>query len=111
MFLDEQQESGSWQRTTVTVCDGTTWVFLAPWGTGYLFLYDEVRPMGGGRTLRELSLLAPDGPRYRRKVVSSGEEPLGGAAAIAGDGVLTVAVLRGSLAVLRIAPPPPAGRR
>jgi hypothetical protein len=111
IFLDEQQPSGAFARTTVTVCDGTTWLFLAPWGRGYLFLYDDVRPMGGGRTLAELSLLAPDGPRYRRTVISSGEEPLWAAAALAGDGVLTVAVLRESLAVLRITPPPPAGRR
>jgi hypothetical protein len=111
VLLYEQQAGGGFARTTVTICEGTSALFLEPWGRGWLFLYDEVRTLGGGRTLSEVSVLAPDGPRYRRRAVSSGDGPVEGlSAALRGD-ALEVAVLRGELSILRVTPPPPGAGR
>lgn len=106
IILREQNSNDGFTGTTVTICDGTRMLFLSPWGRGYLFLYDERRALGGGREASELSLLAMAGPRYHKKVLSSGGEPLSSMAALLRGDVLEVLVLRGDeLRLLRVALP------
>ncbi len=76
-----------------------------------LFLYDEARPMGAGRSVHELSLLAPGtgwGPaahRYRKMVLLSGDEPISSFSAVEVEGSLYVLVHQGSLKLLRLGLP------
>jgi hypothetical protein len=89
------QEDSSPSRTTVTVSAGTKGVQLLPpadreqsrmgateepRADTLLFLYDDTRRLGGGRSQYELSLLAPAkwglGHKYRRVVLLSGTDPI-----------------------------------
>jgi hypothetical protein len=98
----ETDETGSFSRITVTMADGTRSLFCAPWHGGFLFLYDETRPLGGGRSACDLSLLAPAGARYQKLVLSTGSAPLQGLSAVLFDGALYVLALRQDLALLRV---------
>jgi len=98
----ETGEAGRFSRITVTMADGTRSLFCAPWKGGFLFLYDETRPLGGGRSACDLSLLAPAGARYQKLVLSTGSAPLQGLSAVLLDGALYVLALRQDLALLRV---------
>ncbi len=75
-------------RVLVTLSEGTNTVaVLQPAQTSssrgdpadrLLFLYDETRPLGGGKAAYDLSLLAPlwGGRRYRRIVLDSADRPI-----------------------------------
>lgn len=105
--LWEEQQGGRFSRTTVTVCEGTRELFLAPWGHGYLIVYDERVSLGAGREVSQVSLLAPSGPRYRKKILSRGEQPVAGMACLQRGSELEVLTLRGEqLALLRVVLPP-----
>ena len=49
LALWEEQPGGRFSRTTVTVCEGTREVFLAPWRHGYVIIYDEQLSQGAGQ--------------------------------------------------------------
>lgn len=98
----ETSRPGEMSRVTVTMTDGTRSLFCAPWKAGFLFLYDETRPLGGGKSACDLSLLAPVGTRYQKLVLSSGSAPLAGLAAVVLDGALYVLALRQDLTLLRV---------
>jgi hypothetical protein len=98
----ETDETGSFTRTTVTMADGTRSLFCAPWNGGFLFLYDETRPLGGGKSACDLSLLAQVGARYQKVVLSTGSAPLLDLSAVLLDGALYVLALRQDLALLRV---------
>ncbi len=98
----ETVETGRFSRATVTMADGTRSLFCAPWNKGFLFLYDETRPLGGGRSACDLSLLAPVGTRYQKIVLSTGSAPLLGLSAVLLDGALYVLALRQELSLLRV---------
>lgn len=94
IFLHEENEAADFARTTVTICDGTRMLFLAPWGRGYIFLFDERRALGGGREAAELSMLAPVGARYRKQVLASGKSAFDGVAAVLRGDTLHVLALQ-----------------
>jgi hypothetical protein len=101
-FFRETDETGSFSRITVTMADGTRSLFCAPWNGGFLFLYDETRPLGGGKSACDLSLLAPVGARYQKVALSTGSAPLLDLSAVLLDGALYVLALRQELALLRV---------
>lgn len=116
------------QRTLVTMCEGTNAVALLPAagsgagdasaggqagrigsrGDGLLFLYDDARPVGGGKLLHALSLLSPGpglGPsarRYHRLILQSGTEPITGFSALEVADALYVLVHQDGLKLLRL---------
>lgn len=111
LFL--HQESGgaqSFSSQTVTVCDGTSAVALLPGGTEstFLFLFDEARTVGAGRTDWQLSLVAPGsllgvrGSRYRKAVLASGDLRIEGFAAARTADALYVLLSQGTLKLLRV---------
>jgi hypothetical protein len=100
----------SFSSQTVTVCDGTSGVALLPGGTEstFLFLFDETRTVGAGRTEWQLSLVAPGnllgvpGARYRKAVVASGDLRIEGFAAARTADALYVLLSQGNLRILRV---------
>ncbi len=101
---------GRFSSITVTVCDGTGSVALLPGRTDGTFaiLFDETRDTGGGKTLSQLSLVAPgemtggQGTRYRKTVLSSGEARINAFAALKAAGALFVLISREDLRLLRL---------
>jgi len=98
------------RRTTVTICDGTNGLFLAPVDGGWLVVYDEVKPAPLGRWVWELAVLAPEPrtvgrPRYRRGLLTSGEEPITGFRTLIDGGALFVLEMRGGLRLLKVPRP------
>ena len=97
-------------RTTVTLCDGTgTAIVLPPHRRGgFLFLFDEIRRAGAGSTDHQLSLLAPArligglGSRYEKSVVLSGPEPIEGFAASETPDALYILAVQGTLKLIRV---------
>ena len=107
------QETGTEGRfsiSTVTLCDGTKQVALLPGGSesSIAVVFDETHPAGAGRTDYQVSLIAPGsllggwGGRYRKAVVTSGESPIDGLAAVRTPGALYVLVSQGDLKLFRI---------
>ena len=102
--------SGTFSTSTVTVCDGTDSVVLLPGQSDATFLvvFDEVRAVGGGRFVSQVSLIAPGsllgarGSRYRKAVLSSSEARIDGFAAARTTDALYVLVSQGSVKLLRI---------
>jgi hypothetical protein len=101
-LFQQTQDPQRFTRMTVTMALGTTALFCAPWAGGHLFLYDETRPLGGGKAASDLSLLAPDGVRYRKQIISTGSAPLLSVSAVLVDGVLYVLALRQDLTLMRV---------
>ena len=108
--------------TLVTMSEGTTAVSLLPLasnaapgagaagerGDRLLFLYDDARRLGGGKSLHELSLLAPGsgwgpaGRMYRRIILLSGTEPIMGFSAVETADSLYVLVHQDGLKLLKL---------
>jgi hypothetical protein len=94
----------------VTVCDGTDTVALLPGQSDstFLIVFDEVRAVGGGRFVSQVSLIAPGsllgarGSRYRKAVLWSGDARIDGFAAARTPDALYVLVSQGSVKLLRI---------
>ena len=112
LFLHQAYEaSGAFSTVTVTVCDGTSSVALLPGASdsSFLFLFDETRSAGAGRTVYQLSLVAPGsllgarGPRYRKAVLAAGDLRIDGFAAARTADALYVLLSQGNLRLLRIA--------
>jgi len=101
-LFQQTQDPQRFTRVTVTMALGTTALFCAPWAGGHLFLYDETRPLGRGKAASELSLLEPDGARYRKQVLSTGSAPLLSVSAVLVDRVLYILALRQDLALMRV---------
>jgi len=106
----ENAPGGGFSSATVTVCDGTETVALLRGQTDatLLVLFDEVRSLGAGRTVSEISLIAPGsllggrGTRYRKAIVCSGDSNIDGFAAVRTADALYVLVSQGDLKLLRI---------
>jgi hypothetical protein len=106
LLLERAAGEAGFRQTTVTVCDGTSSLFLAWSPSGWVFVYDEVKPAPLGRWVWELGVLSPEPrtvgrPRYRRSVVSSGSEPIAGFRATIAEGSLFVLEQRGLLRLLK----------
>ena len=75
----------------------------------FLFLFDETRTISAGRTVYQLSLVAPGsllgahGTRYRKAALASGDVRIDGFAAARTPDALYVLVSQGNLKLLRIA--------
>jgi hypothetical protein len=106
----ENAPGGVFSSATVTVCDGTQTVALLRGQTDATFrvLFNEVRSLGAGRTVSEISLIAPGsllggrGTRYRKAIVCSGDSSIDGFAAVRTADALYVLVSQGDLKLLRI---------
>jgi hypothetical protein len=110
LLLERSAGERTFRRTTVVICDGTNGVFLAWTPSGWLFVYDEVKPAPLGRWTWELCLLAPQPravgrPRYRRGVLSTGSREISGFRALLDDGSLFVLEMRDGLRLFKTAVP------
>jgi hypothetical protein len=110
LLLERAPGATEFHTTTVTVCDGTSGLFLAWTPAGWLFVYDEVKPAQLGRWVWELAVLSPGPkvagrPRYRRAVLSSGSTPITGVRAVVAGGSLFVLETREVLTLMKIALP------
>jgi hypothetical protein len=106
LLLERDAAGGSFRRTTVTVCDDTNSLFLAWTPSGWLFVYDEVKPAPLGRWVWELCLLSPEPravgrPRYRRSVLTSDSQQLMGFRAFVEGSSLFVLEMRDGLRLLK----------
>jgi hypothetical protein len=106
----EKDAGGAFSSETVTVCDGTGTVALLP-GRGdssFLFLFDETRSLGAGRSVSQISLIAPGsllgtgGPRYRKGILATGEAKIDGFAAARTANSLYVLLSQGDVKLLRL---------
>ena len=110
LLHQESARAGSFSTSTVTVCDGTGAVALLPGQSDstFLIVFDEVRSVGAGRTISQVSLIAPGslmgarGTRYRKAVLASGEAGIDGFAAARTTDALYVLVSQGNVKLLRI---------
>jgi hypothetical protein len=106
----ESAPGGAFSSTVVTLCDGTGTVALLPGQTDAnpMVLFDEIRPLGAGRTVSQVSLIASGsllgtrGTRYRKAVLSSGGANIEGFAAARTPDALYVLLSQGELKLLRI---------
>jgi hypothetical protein len=109
MLFREAAAGGGFSAATVTVCDGTKTVALLPGQSdaNFLILFDEVRSIGAGKSVSQVSLIAPGsligarGTRYRKAVLSSGDALVDGFAAARTVDALYVLVSQGNLKLLR----------
>ncbi|MCX7030318.1 MAG: hypothetical protein NTU62_09385 [Spirochaetes bacterium] len=107
LLLERDPEGGLFHQTTVTVCDGTNGLFLSWTPSGWLFVYDEIKPAPLGRWVWELCMLSPESravgrPRYRRSVLSSNSRQLAGFRALRDGESLFVLEMRDGLQLLKI---------
>jgi len=110
LLHQEREPSETFSTVTVTVCDGTSGVAILPGASdsSFLFLFNETRTVGAGRTVYQLSLIAPGsllgahGARYRKAVIAAGEPRIDGFAAARTADALYVLVSQGNLRLLRI---------
>jgi len=111
LYLHQESEpSKTFSTVTVTVCDGTSGVALLPGASdsSFLFLFDETRTVGAGRTAYQLSLIAPGsllgarGGRYRKAALAAGDLRIDGFAAARTADALYVLLSQGNLRLLRI---------
>jgi hypothetical protein len=110
LLHQESAPAGTFSTSTVTVCDGTDTVALLPGQSDstFLIVFDEVRAVGGGRFVSQVSLIAPGsllgarGSRYRKAVLWSGDARIDGFAAARTPDALYVLVSQGSVKLLRI---------
>jgi hypothetical protein len=107
LLLERGAEGGPFHQTTVTVCDGTNSLFLTWTPSGWLFVYDEVRPAPHGRWSWELCVLSMETrtagrPRYQRSVLSADPRPLAGFRALATGGSLFILSMRDDLRLLKV---------
>ncbi len=101
---------GIFSTQAVTVCDGTEDVAVLPGQTDatFLVLFDEVLSLGAGRTLSQVSLIAPGsilgarGSRYRKAIVCSGDSSINGFSAVRTADALYVLVSQGDLRLIRV---------
>ncbi len=110
LLRERAPAAAAFRTTTVTVCDGTSGLFLAWTTAGWLFVYDEVKPARPGRWVWELVVLSPEPkgvgrPRYRRGVLSSGPSPVTGLRAVIAERSLFVLEMRDVLRLLKTALP------
>jgi hypothetical protein len=109
LLHQESEPSRTFSTVTVTVCDGTSCVALLPGASDstFLFLFDETRTVGAGRTIYQLSLIAPAsllgarGARYRKAALAAGDVRVDGFAAVRTADALYVLVSQGNLKLLR----------
>lgn len=107
---EQKSATGGFTRSIVTLCDSTDSVALLPGpaASTYLFLFDESRTRGGGKTLYQLSLIAPasrlgrGGAQYRKAVLVSGDTPIDAFAAVETADAVYALVLQGHLMLLRV---------
>jgi hypothetical protein len=111
IILHQETAPGAKLSTaTVTLCDGTKQLALLPGDSEstVIVVYDETHAAGGGKTVYEVSLIAPGsllggwGSRYRKEVVTSGETLIDGLAATRTPDALYVLVSQGGLRLFRI---------
>lgn len=102
MLLEQPAPGGGWKSTTVTFSEGTRFVYLAPFEGRYIFLYDSVEGTRSGGKMAAVSLLVPDGLRYSRRILWTGEKPLAGAAALLTGGTLHILCAGESVQLLRV---------
>jgi hypothetical protein len=110
MLSQQNPAGGAFATATVTVCDGTRTVALLPGQTdsNFIVLFDEIRSVGAGKSVSQVSLIAPGsllgarGTRYRKAVLSSGDSIIDGFAAARTADALFVLVSQGDLRLLRI---------
>jgi hypothetical protein len=114
-LLEEQAGSHVFLRTTVALSEGTNALSLVPSAgrsslsrpdtmrrqSGFLFLFDEVKRRGGGKVSYRLCVLEP-GVRYRKRVLLSGDTPIGGFATLPANDALYILALQGDLKLLRL---------
>ena len=101
---------GAFSTATVTVCDGTETAALLPGQSDstFLILFDEVRSLGAGRIISQVSLIAPGsmlgarGSRYRKAILASGDQRINGFAAVRANDALYVLVSQGNVKLLRV---------
>jgi hypothetical protein len=120
----QNQNQGAYSRALVTMCEGTSAVALlpaaaasvsapGPGATGarddrFLFLYNDTRRLGGGRSLYALSLLAPRSGwgaaklKYRRMILLSDTKPIIDFSALEVAETLYVLVHQDGLKLLRL---------
>jgi hypothetical protein len=82
ILLEQPPPGGRWKSTTVTISEGTRFVYLAPFDGRYIFLYDSMEGARSGDRLANVSLLVPEGRRYSRRILWTGEKPLAGVSAL-----------------------------
>jgi hypothetical protein len=110
LLHQENATTHAFTTATVTLCDGTDTVAILPGQSEatFLVLFDEVRSLGAGRVVSQVSLIAPGsllgarGTRYRKAVFSSGDSRIDGFAAARTGDALYVLVSQGNLKLLRI---------
>jgi hypothetical protein len=111
LLLHQQgTRDGAFSTATVTVCDGTGTATLLPGESDstFLILFDEVRSLGAGRTISQVSLIAPGsvlgarGSRYRKAILASGDSRINGFAAVRAGDALYVLVSQGDVKLLRV---------
>ncbi len=110
LLLERAPGTASFQSTTVTICDGVNGLFLAWTPSGWLFVYDEVRPSAAGRWTWDLVVLIPGTkavgrPQYHRGVLSTGPGAIAGLRAVVAGGSLFVLEIRDDLRLLKVALP------
>jgi hypothetical protein len=106
----ETASGGVFSSSTVTLCDGTQTIALLPGQSDetFLVIFDEVRSLGAGKTVSQVSLIAPGsllgawGTRYRKTVLCSGNSCIDGFAAVRTADALYVLVSQGNLRLMRI---------
>ena len=106
----EAAPGGKLSSATVTLCEGTKRLALLPGvsDSTVLVVFDETHSVGAGKTAYQVSLIAPGsllggrGTRYRKAVVTSGDSPIEGFAAVRTADALYVLVSQGDLRLLRI---------
>jgi hypothetical protein len=106
----EGAPGGSFTSATVTLSDGTRQLALLPGDSEstVMVVFDETHSVGAGRTEYQVSVIAPGsllgswGGRYRKAVLTSGEAPIDGLAAVRSADALYVLASQGDLALFRI---------
>ena len=106
----ETDTTGAFSTATVTLSDGTNQLALLRGGSesSVMVVFDETHAAGAGRTVSQVSLIAPGsllggwGGRYRKAVVTSGDAPIDGLAAARTADALYVLVSQGDLKLFRI---------
>ena len=102
LLLEGTADQKSFSRSAVTLSERTTGTLIMPRGERYLFLYDEAERRGRDAFSYGVSVLAPEGARYVKHVLSRGQKPVQCfAAAIRGE-ILYVLILQDALDLFRV---------
>ncbi len=102
ILLLEQSDGGDIRSTIVCASEETANLFLAPRGTGYLFLYDGVKRLSGGASSYALWLLSRRGGRYERSLLLESDIPLLGLSAVVRADILYALVVQDTPKLLSV---------